>query len=613
MKPTTCRWLYALLLLVAAGTQTGALTIAVTGSSSSSAVNLSGYYNAYGIATVGSVPQSGGFDNDGYGYDSSLIGTSLTYQGLAFPLAGANTLDAVFAQNVALPSGNYTQLLLLGAGVNGAQTNQPIIVTYSDGSTSAFTQSFSDWTIPQNYTGESTVIDMADRITPTGGTQTGTICVYGYTFSLNSSKTVSSVQLPNNRNVVFLAMGLEAIGTEAAIQPSFFAMGVSSTLDRPKVAYGMLAHPPVVWTTVEGAGRGVYNWKNMDSFVQIAPKDANGVAQIDLTLGWTPGWAVANQGGGRCLTTGLGIVACTVPPDNLQDWVDFVTALIQHYNGTKGAAHVKYYEIWNEANNQLFWTGGIPALVNMAALAYPIIKSDPNSHVATPSVFWGANGVGFMTEYLQAGGANYAEILTFHGYPSSTGVGQPKPIPMPESSASTNAPIQTQIATFRAVADDYGMSGKPIASTEGGWGTNGVIESDQQVAWIAHYEIVQAALAPSNNMAFQDWYLWGTAANGKIENSSGQPSPAGDAYVVVLGWLTGQTPQPCTTSGNIWLCQVGKNLILWDSSQACNNGVCTTAPFTPPSGYSQYVDVTNKNYKISGQIALGVTPFMLEP
>ena len=406
---------------------------------------------------------------------------------------------------------------------------------------------------------------------------------------------------------------LIAAVAQAQIQPSFFAMGVSSTLDRPKVNYGVLAHPPVVWTTVESGGRGVYNWKNMDSFVQIAPKDANGVAQIDLTLGWTPGWAVANQGGGRCLTTGTGAVACTVPPDNLQDWVDFVTTLIQHYNGTRGAAHVKYYEIWNEANNALFWTAGVPALVNMAALAYPIIKSDPYSNVVTPSVFWGANGVGFMTEYLQQGGAKYADMLPFHGYPSSTGAGQPKPIPMPESPASTNAPIQTQITTFRAVADQNGMAGKPIASTEGGWGTNGVIDSDQQIAWIAHYEIVQASLAASNNMAFQDWYLWGKAANGRIENSSGQPTPAGNAYSLVLTWLTGQQPQPCTTSGNYWLCAVGANLIVWDSSQTCNNGVCTTSSYTPPPGYTQYVDLTAANHKINGTIAVGVKPLMLEP
>ncbi len=406
----------------------------------------------------------------------------------------------------------------------------------------------------------------------------------------------------------FLLMTM-TVAAEAQIQPSFFGMGVSTTIDPPKVTYGTLSHPPLVWTTVENGGRGVYNWKNMDPFVKLAPKDANGVAQIVLSLGWTPGWAVADHT--HCFTTVSNGVACTVPPDNLQDWVDFVTTLVAHYNGTT-AAHVKYYEIWNEANDPLFWTGGVPALVNMAQLAYPILKSDKYSSVAAPSAIWN-QGVSFMTSYLKAGGSNYADLLTIHGYPSATGSKSQTPVPMPESLASTNAAIQVMIPDFRAVADQNGMLGKPMASTEGGWGVHGVSDPDMQMAWIAHYEVVQAGIAVTNNLIFQDWYLWGHSASGTIETTTGVPSRAGNAYNVVVTWLTGQVAQPCTTSGNIWSCSVGKNLVVWDSSQSCSAGVCTTAPYVPPSGYTQYVDLTAATKTISGQIALGVKPVMLEP
>jgi hypothetical protein len=401
-----------------------------------------------------------------------------------------------------------------------------------------------------------------------------------------------------------------AVAAEAQVQAPFFAMGVSSTLDRPKVTYGTLSHPSLVWTTVESGGRGVYNWKNMDPFIQIAPKDANGVAQIVLSMGWTPGWAVANHQ--HCFNTQKNGVACTVPPDNMQDWVDFITALVAHYNGKGAQAHVKYYEIWNEANDPLFWTGGIPALVNMAQLAYPIIKADPYSSVTTPSVIW-SQGVSFLTAYLKAGGSNYADVLTFHGYPSATGSHTQVPVPMPESSASTNAPIQTMVADFRTLADQNGMLGKPIGSTEGGWGVHGVSDPDMQMAWIAHYEIVQAGLAATDNLAFQTWYTWGMSGSGTIETTAGNPTTAGLGYDVVLTWLTGQTPEPCTSSGNIWSCAVGKNLIVWDGSQSCKNGVCTTSPYTAPAQYSKYVDLTAAVHTISGQIALGVKPLMLEP
>jgi hypothetical protein len=182
----------------------------------SDVVSLSSYYNVYGIATVGTGPKSGGFDNDGYAYNSSLLGTSLSFQGLSFPLGAANAADAVTGQTVGLTPGQYSQLYLLGAGANGSQLNQTIVVTYSDGSTSTFTQSFSDWTIPKSYPGEAIVSRTATRITPNGQTQNGTIFVYGYAFALNASKTVVSVKLPSNRNVIFLGIGLG----DTAVQPT---------------------------------------------------------------------------------------------------------------------------------------------------------------------------------------------------------------------------------------------------------------------------------------------------------------------------------------------------------------------------------------------------------
>jgi hypothetical protein len=180
----------------------------------SQVVNLSSYYNVYGIATVGTSPKNGGFDNDGYAYNSSLLGTSLTYQGLNFTLGAANTLDAVTGQTITVNPGQYGQLYLLGAAVNGAQLNQTVVVTYSDGSSSTFTQSLSDWAIPQSYPGESLVARTATRVSPNGQTQAGTYCVYGYAFALNSAKAVTSVKLPFNRNVVFLNMGLGNTATQ---------------------------------------------------------------------------------------------------------------------------------------------------------------------------------------------------------------------------------------------------------------------------------------------------------------------------------------------------------------------------------------------------------------
>jgi hypothetical protein len=210
-----------------------------------------------------------------------------------------------------------------------------------------------------------------------------------------------------------------AVTLQAQIQPNFFSMGIASAGDMPQVAYGAISHPALAWTLVEGTARGTYVFVNLDEFVKKAPKDANGTALIDVTFGWTPGWAVADQS--TCFKNDVKILSCTAPPDNIQDWIDFVTAVVNHYNGIT-APHVAFYEIWNEMSNNLFYTGSVAQMLGLAQAAYPILKQDPYSRVVTPSVVW-INGVPMMTAYLQAGGGQYADVLSFHGYPSQTDTG----------------------------------------------------------------------------------------------------------------------------------------------------------------------------------------------
>lgn len=396
----------------------------------------------------------------------------------------------------------------------------------------------------------------------------------------------------------------------AQIQASFFGMGVNAARDLPKVSYGISSHPPLAWSLVEGTARGVYAFSKLDPYVNAAPKDANGVAQIDIVLGWTPGWAVAVKTNCR-MQEPINVQICTVPPDNLQDWTDFVSAVAAHYNGVN-APEVRYYEIWCEANTRPFWTSSVAALVQMAQLAYPILKQNPHALVFTPSVTW-TGGQNWMTNFLSGGGSAVADGVSFHGYPSQTGKGVKLPIPLPGSPSSTNAPIQAMAHQFRVIANANGMAGKPLITTEGGWGVGGVLDPDMQAAWIAQYEILQAGVARAYNLQFQTWFTWGHAPSGTIETTQGTPTEAGWAYNEVTQWLTGTMPTPCSNSGNIWSCPVGSNLVVWDASQICNLGVCTTSLYTAPSGFVQYVDLTGKTNTIAGQIALGVKPILLQP
>jgi hypothetical protein len=137
---------------------------------------------------------------------------SMTYFNAAATVSG-RTPDAVSSTTIPLPAGKYATINLLGAAAYGAQTNQKFVVTYTDGTTTTITQSLSDWWKPsQNFAGESVVVTMPYLVTPTGGIQKRVVYVYGYSFAINSAKTVKSLTLPNNPHVMVLAIDVSARG-----------------------------------------------------------------------------------------------------------------------------------------------------------------------------------------------------------------------------------------------------------------------------------------------------------------------------------------------------------------------------------------------------------------
>jgi hypothetical protein len=171
--------------------------------------NLSGAFNREGIVTDGTT-FSGGLDGGGSSYSSNLLGTTLTFNGASFTFGTANQNNAVSAggQTITLPSGNFSTLRMLATGVDGNQASQTFTVTFSDGTSTSFTQSISDWFTPQSFAGESIASSMAHRDNGDGSTDARTFDLYGYSFTLNNTKTVSSITLPNNGNVEVLAITL---------------------------------------------------------------------------------------------------------------------------------------------------------------------------------------------------------------------------------------------------------------------------------------------------------------------------------------------------------------------------------------------------------------------
>jgi hypothetical protein len=175
-------------------------------------VSLATYCNRAGIYTDGTTftnPPTGGLDGGGYAYSGALLGSSQTWTNTLFdfgPLNATNVISCA-GQTVALPPGSYSRLRLLGTGVNGNQASQSFMVTYTDATTANFSQGFSDWFSPQNYSGEFQAIPMGYRNSSDGkSSENNALYMYGYSFTLNPAKTLQSVHLPSNANVLITAI-----------------------------------------------------------------------------------------------------------------------------------------------------------------------------------------------------------------------------------------------------------------------------------------------------------------------------------------------------------------------------------------------------------------------
>jgi hypothetical protein len=185
-------------------------------------VDLCSAYNRKGIYTDGK-HFTKGLDGVGYAYSSNLLTPNRILNGVQFNFGPANKLDAVAGtgQTIALPTDRFSTLQLLATGIITAPLAQTITVTYSDNSTTQFTQSFSNWFSPAYNDGESFAVVMP-YANYEGAQSPGPVSLYGYIFVLNSAKTVKSFTLPNNPDVVALAATLttQSLATQAEVSLS---------------------------------------------------------------------------------------------------------------------------------------------------------------------------------------------------------------------------------------------------------------------------------------------------------------------------------------------------------------------------------------------------------
>jgi len=393
------------------------------------------------------------------------------------------------------------------------------------------------------------------------------------------------------------------------VPATLFSMTTHSRMDWPTVTTSAIRlwGTNTYWGDMNPAA-GVYDFTTFDKWLSTA--QANGADMI-YTFGEIPNWASSSPSL-VCGNANVPLGSCA-PPDDLNSdgtgtnkhWKDFVTAVVTHANG-----QIKYWEIWNEPTVPGYWQGNNSQMLRMAQDAYAIIKSiQPSALVTTPTPSTGINGVAnWMGPYLALGGGQYADIMTFHGYSWKN---TPGLWPVPED-------IVPLVENLKAVLVAYGQDTKPLWCTEGSWGDtsgNGFTDPDLRAAFVARHYLLQA----SEGVLRYYWFAWDNQVDGLWDYTTGTINDSGTAYQEVENWIVGATPSgQCTAVGTLWTCSYARSggfqaQAMWDTSQSCSNGSCTTLSIPVGSQYVSYLDLGGQSHTIkNGSVPVGAKPIFMQ-
>jgi hypothetical protein len=250
-----------------------------------------------------------------------------------------------------------------------------------------------------------------------------------------------------------------------------FGYGVQAHKDTARVSqaindigFGWLKQQ-VRWHEVEGS-KGNYGFAGLDNLADTA--NAAGV-KVLFSVVAAPGWA---RGGKH----GVG------PPDNYQDFYDFMGAMAAHFRG-----RVHAYEIWNEQNLKREWEGAPLSASDYVRLlkgAYQAVKAaDPNAIVVsgapTPTGIndgsWAIDDRTYLQQMYNAGLKYYCDAVGAH----PSGYANPPDVRYTGGDFDPSRGYDDHPSFFfRNTMEDYynimaanGDGGKRVWATEFGWAT----------------------------------------------------------------------------------------------------------------------------------------------
>jgi polysaccharide biosynthesis protein PslG len=288
---------------------------------------------------------------------------------------------------------------------------------------------------------------------------------------------------------------------------SMFLWSEPATTDRDlKIASGANFHWQKTlfkWRSIEGVAKGVYDWTEADRVVKASA--ANGI-KIIARIDFQPDWARKD-------------LAHNGPPDNYQDYADFISAFVSRYRPGSAFGTVDAVEVWNEVNLNREW--GDQSINRQQAADYVrlLTLAYRAAHAAQPKIIVisaGLSPTGVRTsdawddaDYTQwlfdaglKGGVNY-DVLGAHGNTQA-----------PEVDSALNSLPAFPDASFyfrrveqlRAVQVKAGDAAWQIWFLEFGWTADKI---HPNYAWYAVSEDKKADnIVKAFQYAKQNWSPW---------------------------------------------------------------------------------------------------------
>ncbi len=226
------------------------------------------------------------------------------------------------------------------------------------------------------------------------------------------------------------------------------------------------------WEEIEKR-KNQFDWDKSDQIVAVFE---NYDLQIIARLDRPPAWARKDK------------AVAQTPPDNFNDYGDFVDAFVRRYRG-----RIHYIQIWNEPNIYPEW-GNRPVdptgYVQLLEVAYRRAKAaDPNIRVlsaplaiTTPGERWAPDASGwramddlaFLDEMYKAGAKDYFDILSANAFGLRAG---------PDEAPDPKKLNFQRVVLARGVMQKYADTDKAVWINEYGWNASPAELDPQKVIW----------------------------------------------------------------------------------------------------------------------------------